>query len=214
MIPILILNQQRLVREGWASFLTAQSGISVIGQTGDPEEAYRIAGSQQPRIVLVAVDLILSLLLKQLMQIHDSCPTANLVVVTTYFPEGVQSHLGRLGVRACISRHSSLDEILTAIVKVNGGKTYASAAFLTGPDHSADLSGYNGVGNLTARELQIAALLTSGHTSKEVAAMLNVSFRTIEVHRHHILKKTQCKNTTMLANKLSLPVLQEFRPNY
>jgi two-component system invasion response regulator UvrY len=204
MIPILILNHQRLVREGWVNYLTAQSGISVIGQTGDPEEAYRIAGGGKPRIVLLSADLIPALLLKQLMRLHEHCSTAGLVLITTSFAEGIQGHLGRLGVRACLSNQSSLDEILTAIVKVNGGKTYTSSALLADPTPSTDIPGYNGVGNLTARELEIATLLTSGKTSKEIADMLNISFRTIEVHRHNILKKTKCKNTIVLANKLSL----------
>jgi DNA-binding NarL/FixJ family response regulator len=207
MIPIVLLNQQRLVREGWVSFLTDQPGISVVGHTGDPQEACRLVREYRPRIVLASDDLITALDFKQLAAIHDSYPMAGMVVVLSHFSHGIQEHLGRLGVRACLSRHSSLSELRTAIVKVNNGKTYASDALLESVQAPRESNVQETLRVLTARELEIAGMLVKGRTSREVASSLGISYKTVEVHRHNILIKMHCKNTNMLAHRLSSPML-------
>jgi DNA-binding NarL/FixJ family response regulator len=55
---------------------------------------------------------------------------------------------------------------------------------------------------LTPRELQIIKKIADGLTSKEIADTLNMSFRTVEVHRHRILRKTQAKNFVELCLEL------------
>jgi DNA-binding NarL/FixJ family response regulator len=57
--------------------------------------------------------------------------------------------------------------------------------------------------SLTARELEIAALVTRGMTSKEISAELSISVKTVEVHRHNILKKLQLPNTMALVNLMT-----------
>jgi DNA-binding NarL/FixJ family response regulator len=203
MIPIVLLNQQRLVREGWASFLSDQPGITVVGDTGDPQEACQLVHRHLPRIVLASDDLVTALDFKQLAAIHDSCPTAGMILVLSHFSHGIQEHLSRLGVRACLSKHSSLADLLTAIARVNCGKTYVSDTLreTVGVPREGDVR--ETVRALTARELEIAGMLVRGRTSKEVALSLGISYKTVEVHRHNILIKMRCKNTNMLAHRLS-----------
>src|SRR6185437_199596 len=203
MIPIVLLNQQRLVRDGWASFLSDQPDIALVGNTGDPEEACGLVHLYQPRIVLASDDLVTALDFKQLAVIHDSCPTAGMILVLSHFSHGIQEHLSRLGVRACLSRHSSFVDMLTAIAKVNGGRTYISDTLweTVGVANEDDMR--ETIKALTARELEIAGMLVKGRTSKEVAMSLGISYKTVEVHRHNILIKMHCKNTNMLTDRLS-----------
>lgn len=205
MIPTLILNHQRLVREGWADFLSVQSGIVLAGHTGDPYEACQLARQHQPKIVLASDELILALQFNRLATIHESSPGAAVVLITSHFSDGLQEQLSRLGVRGCLSNNSSLAEILTAIVKVNSGSIYASPSLLGSPEFPYDGSGFDGVSELTARELEIVGMLVTGRTSRDVAGVLGISAKTVEVHRHNILTKMGCRNTTMLVNKLSIP---------
>lgn len=203
MIPIVLLNQQRLVREGWASYLSGRPGISIVGHTGDPEEACQLVRWYRPRIVLASDDLVTALDFKQLTAIHDSDPKTGMILVLSHFSHGIQEHLSRLGVRACLSRHSSLAEMLTAIVNVNSGKSYVSGNLLETVDATHATNAHETLGELTARELEIAGMLVKGRTSKEVASMLGISYKTVEVHRHNILIKMHCKNTNMLAHRFS-----------
>ncbi|HEV2478662.1 MAG TPA: response regulator transcription factor [Puia sp.] len=206
MIPIVLLNQQRLVREGWAGFLSEQPGICVVGDTGDPQEACQLVRRYKPRIVLASDDLITALDFKQLAEIHESYLPAGMILVLSHFSHGIQEHLSRLGVRACLSRYSSLAEMLTAIAKVNGGKTYASDTLREAVGAAREGDVHETLRGLTARELEIAGMLVKGRTSKEVASSLGISYKTVEVHRHNILIKMRCKNTNMLAHRLSCAV--------
>ncbi|HTE07298.1 MAG TPA: LuxR C-terminal-related transcriptional regulator, partial [Flavitalea sp.] len=56
------------------------------------------------------------------------------------------------------------------------------------------------VNALTEREIQIINLIKEGQSSKEIAANLNISLKTVEVHRHNILKKLKLKNSASLVN--------------
>ncbi len=55
-----------------------------------------------------------------------------------------------------------------------------------------------GLNSLSDRELEVLSLLTAGGTSKEIAVKLNIAVKTVEVHRHNILKKMKLKNTIAL----------------
>lgn len=204
MIPIVLLNQQRLVREGWASFLSDQPGIVLEGDTGDPAEACELVRRYKPRIVLASDDLVTALDFRQLAEIHDSCPTAGMILVLSHFSQGIQEHLSRLGVRACLSRHSSFADMLTAIARVNGGRTYISDTLWETVGMVNESDARETIKALTARELEIAGMLIKGRTSKEVAMSLGISYKTVEVHRHNILIKMHCKNTNMLAHRLTV----------
>lgn len=203
MISILILNYERLVREGWRDFLNAQPGITVVGCTGDAVEAEGIAAKFKPRIILAVSDFVMGAGIHELRAIHRAWEDMRMILISRFYPEGVREYLGQIGVRACLSRDSSLREILMALSRVNAGITYTSDA-LRAPENEI-LAARPGAefGQLTHRELQIAKLLGIGKTSREIAAVLNVSYKTIEVHRFHILKKLGCRNTMHLCNKLS-----------
>ena len=56
------------------------------------------------------------------------------------------------------------------------------------------------VNALTEREIQIINLIKDGQSSKEIASHLNISLKTVEVHRHNVLKKLKLKNSASLVN--------------
>jgi DNA-binding NarL/FixJ family response regulator len=60
--------------------------------------------------------------------------------------------------------------------------------------------GESGIKDLSLREIEIIKLIKEGLSSKEIAAKLNLSYRTVEVHRHNILKKLKLNNTAALIN--------------
>jgi len=56
------------------------------------------------------------------------------------------------------------------------------------------------IGMLTERELEIISYVKEGLSSKEIAGSINVALKTVEVHRHNILKKLKLKNASSLVN--------------
>lgn len=88
-----------------------------------------------------------------------------------------------------------------AIIKVYSGATYLCREVrnaLAIEELSDDDKGPH-LGILSSREMEIVTMVCGGHSSKEMAEKLNLSYRTVEVHRHNILKKLKLKNSAALA---------------
>jgi len=98
-----------------------------------------------------------------------------------------------------LTKNSSSEEMFNAIVDINAGKKYVCKEI---KNILSDLMLHdkkpNGINSLSSREIEIVEFVKKGSTSKEIAALLNVSIKTIEAHRYNILKKLNLKNTRSL----------------
>src|SRR5260221_8934495 len=107
-----------------------------------------------------------------------------------------------LGPKGYVTKNSPRQEMLEAIAEVSNNHVYIcqevknilSDQMLNGDQVNPDIN------TLTDREMQIVRALKEGSSSKEIASDLNISFKTVEVHRHNILKKLKLKNTVSLIN--------------
>jgi DNA-binding NarL/FixJ family response regulator len=106
------------------------------------------------------------------------------------------------GAMGYVTKNSSREEMFKAIMEVHEGKKYVceeiknilSEQVISGEDQ---LSGLNA---LSQREIEIISFIKQGHSSKEIADALNISVKTVEVHRYNILKKLNLKNAAALVN--------------
>jgi len=201
MITVLVLHPQRLIREVWTSFLTTRPDIKVVAAAQDLQEAVTLARFVKPRIVVISREIITTAGVRELGAIRLVSANTSLILVTAGDPAALRGPLAGAGVHAWLSEHSSLNEMESAIRRIDAGFTLpleseaASAGYH--PSRSAAVS------QLTKREFDILELLGKGKTSKEIAVYLNMSHRTVEVHRYHLLKKMDCKKTTELLHKMS-----------
>ncbi|HTL08932.1 MAG TPA: response regulator transcription factor, partial [Chitinophagaceae bacterium] len=108
----------------------------------------------------------------------------------------------QMGARGYVTKNSSKEEIVKAINEVHAGNKYVcaeiknaiSGQLLEGDDSKPHL------GVLTGRELEIINYIKEGLSSKEIAGKFFIALKTVEVHRHNILKKLKLKNSTSLVN--------------
>ena len=108
----------------------------------------------------------------------------------------------QMGARGYVTKNSSKEEMIQAILEVHQGNKYIcdeikniiSDQLLDEKENSPNIN------TLTEREMQIINLIKEGLSSKEIANSLNISLKTVEVHRHNILKKLKLKNSASLVN--------------
>src|SRR5438045_9290338 len=106
------------------------------------------------------------------------------------------------GAMGYVTKNSSRDEMFKAIEEVYAGKKYVceeiknilSEQVLSGEDQPT------GLNTLSQREIQIISLIKKGYSSKEIAETLDISVKTVEVHRYNILKKLNLKNAAALVH--------------
>jgi DNA-binding NarL/FixJ family response regulator len=108
----------------------------------------------------------------------------------------------QIGAKGYVTKNSSKEEMIKAIMEVYKGnkficdeiKNIISDQLLTEQTDSPNIN------SLTEREIQIINYIKEGSSSKEIATSLNISLKTVEVHRHNILKKLKLKNSASLVN--------------
>jgi DNA-binding NarL/FixJ family response regulator len=101
-----------------------------------------------------------------------------------------------------VTKNSSKEEMIAAIIEVRNGKKYICEEVKNIlAQQELDETGEEGdLNNLSRRELDIIKLIKEGLSSKEIAQQLDISLKTVEVHRYNVLKKLKLKNTAALVN--------------
>ena len=108
----------------------------------------------------------------------------------------------QIGARGYVTKNSSKEEMMKAILEVHQGNKYVCDEIKNNIselvlEENRDVPNVNA---LTEREIQIINLIKDGQSSKEIAVHLNISLKTVEVHRHNVLKKLKLKNSASLVN--------------
>ena len=135
-------------------------------------------------------------------QIHKISPESKIIAVSMHTMPAYAKRMMQLGALGYVTKNSSKEEMITAIVEVSNGKKYICNEVKTilaeqELDANPDLADMN---NLSRRELDIIKLIKEGLSSREIALQLDISLKTVEVHRYNVLKKLKLKNTAALVN--------------
>jgi len=103
-----------------------------------------------------------------------------------------------------VTKNSPQHEMFEAIVAVNEGKRFICSEVKTIlSEQMFNEDGATGANNLSNRELDVIKHIKQGLSSKEISSALSISLKTVEVHRHNILKKLNLKNSASLVNYIN-----------
>jgi DNA-binding NarL/FixJ family response regulator len=201
-ISILLVDDHKLLREVWASVLSSDSRFKIIGSTGDPDEALQLTKSKSPDVILLDINLPGTTGFHLSKELQKVSPYSKVLAVTMYALPAYAKKMMQTGASGYVTKNSSKEEMIEAIIKVAGGDKYIchdikekiALNVLNATDAETDIE------SLTKRELEIIKLIQQGLSSKVIGEQLDVSQKTIEVHRYHILKKLNLKNTAALIN--------------
>jgi two-component system invasion response regulator UvrY len=201
-ITIVIIDDHKLIREMWAKLLSGRTDIEVTGESGRLNDAVEMVKIKRPDIVFLDINLADASGLDAVPFIRKFAPGSRIIAVSMHTQPVYAKKMFRLGAKGYITKNSSHHEMLQAVDEVMKGGIYICSEIkdaLAGQalqDDNNELS----VNDLSLREIEIIKLIKEGLTSKEISACLNISVRTVEVHRHNILKKLKLKNAPALIN--------------
>ncbi len=198
---ILIVDDHKLIRDAWAYVFSHYDRFEVIEQTGDGEQAVEIARSKRPDIVLLDINMAPLHGFEVLKMLRKFSPASKVIAVSMHLqPSYARKMLGS-GAKGYVSKNSSAKELLKAVEEVINGNTYISedvrdmiAKQWTDGDETINGS----IESLSTRELEIIRFIRTGLSSKMIGETLHIGAKTVEVHRHNILKKLKVKNTAAL----------------
>ncbi len=202
-ISILIADDHKLIRETWAYILNSDPRFEVIATCGNAEEAIEIAKTKLPDVILMDINMTPVSGLEATQQIRKILPTAKIIGVSMHSQPAYARKMLQIGGRGYVTKNSSKQEMIQAILDVHDGKKFICEEIrnIISDQLLEEKEGATTTINaLTEREMQIIGLIKEGNSSKEIAIGLNISLKTVEVHRHNILKKLKLKNSASLVN--------------
>lgn len=199
-ITIAVVDDHKLVREMWRELFASNVEIEITGESGEFNDAIEMIKNKRPDIVLLDINLSQSSGFDAVPLIRKFSPGTKVIAVSMHSQPAYAKKMLNLGAKGYVTKNSSRLEMLKAVEEVIQGKIYVcteikdilSEKLFSNNTESSDIN------DLSLREIGIIKLIREGLASKEIADRLNISVRTVEVHRHNILKKLQLKNTAAL----------------
>lgn len=170
-VRVVVVDDQRLIREGIAALLSIQPGIEVVGVAADGVEALSVAEHAVPDVVLMDVrmpgmDGILSTA-----EIKKIAPRCKVLMLTTFDDHEYVRGALTAGAHGYLLKDRPADEIAAAVRLAHAGVAQLDPAALDRLVRSGGASPSPGPGSpeLTPRELEVLRALSSGATNREIA---------------------------------------------
>jgi DNA-binding NarL/FixJ family response regulator len=203
-ISILIADDHKLIRDTWSFILNTDQRFKVVAECSNGEEAIEQAKNKRPQIVLMDINMTPISGLEATKQIRKVSPGSKIIGVSMHSQPAYAKKMLQIGARGYVTKNSSREEMFKAILEVHGGNRYICDEVKNIiSEQIMDDGPSQGINSLSERELQIVKLIKEGFSSKEISAQLNISLKTVEVHRHNILKKLNLKNSAALVNYIN-----------
>jgi DNA-binding NarL/FixJ family response regulator len=195
-LRILLADDHSLLRRGLKSILEAQPGWEICAEAHTGRDAVTKASQLRPDVVILDVCMPELNGIEATRQIRKASPRSEVLILSVHDSNYLAREVIDAGARGYLLKSDSDRELVAAVESLANHKPYFTA-------HATEmmLSGYTGdpgqnadheaSQRLTAREREIVQLLAEGKTSKEVASVLNISTKTAETHRAHIMRKLE-----------------------
>ena len=195
MITVALVDDHDLVRAGVRAILEQDPLFKVVGETGDGQDAIRMATALKPDVMLMDVHLPGGIGgLDATETIAKDCPGVKVIILTQYENREYIRRALRIGARGYLLKRSVAEELKDAIRTVHAGRRYLHPSVadelvdLVTAGRSVDDTA-NDYDRLTPREKQVFTLLVEGKTSREISTYLTISLKTAMTHRTNVMEK-------------------------
>ena len=195
-ISILLIEDNRMLREGLASLIREQPGFTILAASANILEALQKIRDAKPRIVLVDFGLENHDSLRLTATLHAEVPEARVIVMGLLPLHEDVADFVRAGASGFVMKDASFDDFLRTIRLVAEGTdvlpSQLTGSLFTQVAQRAVVGGKSPVleaVRLTQRERQVVELIGDGMSNKEIAARLHVAVHTVKSHVHNVLEK-------------------------
>lgn len=191
---IMVADDHEVVRRGIRALLESRPGWSVCGEAATGHEALEQARRLKPDLMIVDISMPEMNGLETIRQIHKTMPQVEILVLTMHESEQMMREALAAGARGYLSKAEAARDLLAAVESLRAHKPFfdAKVTELMLEDYRKDRKARPvspPPAALTAREREIVQLLAEGRTSKEVAAALGISLKTVDTHRTNLMRK-------------------------
>lgn len=198
MIKIILADDHHVVRQGLRSLLEAESDFEIIGEAAGGLETIQLVEQMEPDILVL--DLVMPDLsgLEVVRQVGQRSPKTLIIILSMYANEAYVLEALRNGASGYVLKKATADELVQAIHEVISGRRYLSPPLsehaIQAYIQKADERIEDSYELLTDREREVLHLAAKGLASPEIANLLTISPRTVEMHRANMMHKLELRN--------------------
>jgi DNA-binding NarL/FixJ family response regulator len=191
-VSIVLADDHQLFRTGLRQLIERHRELAVVGEAAPGLAAGEAARELQPDIVLMDISMPEMNGIEAARRISEDCPDSRVIVLSMHADRRYIYEALRAGAKGYLLKDAAPEELLRAIERVMHGQFYLSAKineqvirdFIQLPqDRGSSFI------VLSAREREVLQLLAEGKSAKQIANLLNLSVKTVETHRQHIMDK-------------------------
>jgi DNA-binding NarL/FixJ family response regulator len=202
MYRIVLAEDHLLVREGIKKIVESFGDLQVVGEVGDGLQLLELLKTLSIDMVILDISMPNLPGIEATREIKRIYPGVKVLILTMHKKKEYLNNAIASGTDGYLLKEDAPKELLTAIEKIRQGMVYVSPLL---SEELADLYAQNRrkawlepPPSLSPREIEIIKMIAEGKSSKEIAAILFLSFRTVQNHRTKIMKKLNLKKNTDL----------------
>ena len=174
------------MRQGLRLLIEGQPDMQVVGEAGDGEVAVKRAQKLTPDVAVLDISMPKSNGLEAARDIRTSAPKTAIVALTRYSDVAYVKELMAVGALGYVLKQSASTELLSAIRAAARGEQHLDPGIERG--HFGP-GGRAGRPVITDRERAVLRLMALGHSNKDIADMLNIAVKAVEVHKTNAMRK-------------------------
>lgn len=189
-IRVLTVDDHPLLREGIAAVIDGQDDMTLVGEASNGAEAIDRHRALLPDVTLMDVQMPAMNGIDAIRAIRADCPTARIIVLTTYEGDALASRAIKAGAAGYLLKGMLRKDLLETIRAVHAGRRRipTEIAIELAHQHVADM--------LTARETEVLQRVATGHANKVIADQLAISEETVKSHMKSIMAKLAANDRT------------------
>ena len=196
---LMIADDHQIFAEGLKRLLSAD--FDIVGTVQNGRELVTAAEKLRPDVIVADISMPMLNGIEAVVQIQKSCPKIKVVFLTMHPDTAYAVSAFKAGASGYVLKHSAPDELVTAIREALKGRTYVTP-LIAGKLLLAYQSGAHSVTDaalsLTSRQREVLQLLAECRSAKEIAAILNISTKTVEYHKYRMMEDFGIKTAAEL----------------
>lgn len=199
LINVILVDDHPLMRLGVkASLMSYKDEINVAGEASSADELFSILPDKKVDVVLLDIQMPGMSCEDAVRKLKKDFPKLKILILSSINEDEIIYRLIKVGIDGFVPKTTNIEKIKTAIRNVYSGLSYYGVDITkimgrTNQDAPSSL-----IAELTEREKEVIVLCCDGLLSKEIASRLNISHRTVEMHKSNIFKKLGVNNTIEL----------------
>lgn len=198
-IRVILADDHALVRGGIRALLNTLPDVEVIAEANDGREALSLIEIHQPDIVLMDIAMSGMNGLEATLHAARDFPNVRVIILSMHTNEEYVLQALKAGAAGYLLKDAGTSELELAIKAVARGETYLSppvskhviSEYIRRVSSSSEEEETSGpsLDKLTLRQREILQLIAEGHTTQDIAHVLNLSVKTVETHRAQLMER-------------------------